>query len=234
MLELGYLLLTAIASIIIVYVYHYGLKRIGIEKTAINKRITYLIVGLLLWFIYVFAITKSGILASFELPPRFPIFVIFPLFIFTGIVLYKNRNSKMFSAIPSSWAIYIQSFRILVESLFVATVAAGFMHKEVTIEGYNFDMLFALTAPIIGYLVFNAKKLPIKIALYWNYIGLAVLASIIVVFMTTIFFPSLWGSETSLAPPQVVEFPFILVAGFLMPVAVFVHVFSIIQLRKHN
>lgn len=234
MLELGYLLLTVITSIIIVFVYHYGLNKIGLKKAKRSKRLAYLVIGLVLWFTYVFAISKSGILANYDLPPRFPIFVIFPLFIFTGIVLYKNRNSKIFSVIPPSWAIYIQSFRILVESLFVATVAAGFMHKEVTIEGYNFDMIFAITAPIVGYFVFNTKKLPIKIALYWNYLGLAVLASIIAVFMTTIFFPYVWGSETSLAPPQIVEFPYILVAGFLMPVAVFVHLFSIIQLRKHN
>ncbi|EDP70942.1 hypothetical protein FBALC1_00622 [Flavobacteriales bacterium ALC-1] len=232
MLELGYLLLTAIVLIIIVSVYRYGLNKTGVEKSIINKRATYLTIGLLLWLAYVFAIAKSGFLANFTLPPRFPIFIIFPLFIFTGIVLYRNRKSKVFSVIPASWAVYFQSFRILVESLFVATVAKGFLHPEVTIEGYNYDMIFAITAPIIGYLVFNAKKLPIKVAIYWNYLGLAVLVSVIFVFTTTIFFPSVWESETSLAPPEIVAFPYILVAGFLMPIAVFVHIFSIIQLRK--
>lgn len=220
-------------SIIVVCIYNYGLKKIGHSKAVVQKRIMYVILGFLIWFVYVFMIAKSGVLKNFSLPPRFPVFTIFPLFAFTGIVLYKNRKSRMFSVIPASWSIYFQSFRILVETLFVYTVAKGFLHPEVTIEGYNFDMIFAITAPIIGYFVFNINKLPKIVALYWNYLGLAVLFSIIVVFMTTIFFPSVWGSETSLAPPEMVDFPYILVAAFLMPLAVFVHVFSIIQLRSN-
>ncbi|WP_400078693.1 hypothetical protein [Winogradskyella sp. R77965] len=234
MIEAGYILLTLLMSLIILFVYKYALKKINKGSKTINKNLTYLALGILGWFIYVFLITKSGLLENFSFPPRFPIFVIFPLFTFTGIVLYKNRKSKMFSVIPESWAVYFQSFRIFVELLFVATVGIGFLHPEVTIEGYNYDMVFAFTAPIIGYLVFNAKKLPRKVALIWNYIGLVVLASIIGLFITTIFIPSLWGSEISLAPMEIVKFPYILVAGFLMPLAVFVHVFSIIQLSGKN
>lgn len=217
-----------------VYGYNYGLKKLELNNITVKKRTTYLIIGLLLWFTYVFLITKSGVLSTFELPPRFPIFLILPVFTFIGIVLYRNRNSKIFKVIPQSWAIYLQTFRIVVETLFVATVAAGLLHKEATIEGYNFDMIFAITAPIIGYLVFNAKKLPKKVALYWNYLGLIVLASVIFVFIATIYFSQLWGSDTPLAPLELVNFPFTLVAAFLMPSAVFVHVFSIIQLTKSN
>jgi len=234
MLELGYIALTLVMAILVVYGYNYGLRKLELNKTTVSKRTLFLIVGLGVWLVYIYFIAKSGFLADYTLPPRFPIFIIFPLFIFTGVVLYKNRKSKMFSAIPVSWAVYFQSFRILVETLFVYTVAKGLMHKEVTIEGYNFDMIFAITAPIIGFLVFNAKKLSKKVAILWNYIGLAVLISVILVFTTTIFFPSLWRSETPIAPPEIVAFPYILVAGFLMPVAVFVHIFSIIQLKKEN
>lgn len=232
MLELGYITLTLVIAVILVYGYHYGLKKIELDSKAVKTRTTYAIVGLLLWFTYVFVITKSGILSTFELPPRFPIFLIVPAFAFIGITLNRNRNSNIFKAIPQSWAVYMQTFRIAVESLFVATVAAGILHKEGTIEGYNFDMIFAVTAPVIGFLVFNAKKLSKKVALYWNYLGLLVLVSVIFVFISTIYFPTIWGSETSLAPIEIVSFPFTLVASFLMPSAVFMHIFSIIQLRK--
>ncbi|WP_299123052.1 hypothetical protein [uncultured Winogradskyella sp.] len=234
MIEAGYILLTLFMSIIVLYIFKYALKKIGKDSKTTSKNVTYLALGLIIWLVYVYLISMSGLLENFSLPPRFPIFVIFPLFIFTGIVLYKNRNSMIFTVIPESWAIYLQTFRIFVELLFVATVGIGFLHPEVTIEGYNYDMVFAFTAPIIGYLVFNSKKLNRKVALLWNYIGLAVLASIIALFVTTIFIPSLWGSQTSLAPIAIVKFPYLLVAGFLMPLAVFVHVFSIIQLSRTN
>jgi len=232
MLALGYILLTLLIILIILIVYNYGLKKLGLAKKEIHKRLIYVAIGLLIWLTYIYFISNSGFLSDFSLPPRFPIFTIFPLFIFTGLVLYNNRNSEIFKAIPLPWAIYFQSFRIVVESLFVATVTAGLLHKEVTIEGYNFDMVFALSAPIIGFLIFKANLLPKKIALLWNYLGLAVLVSVIFVFTTTTFAPSLWGSETPLSPPDMVRFPYVLVASFLMPVAVFVHIFSIIQLKK--
>lgn len=232
MLELGYILLTFLVILIILFVYRYALSRIGLEKKEVNKRLAYAVFGLLAWLIYIYFMSKNGFLSDYSLPPRFPIFTIFPLFIFTGIVLYKNRNSEVFNVIPQSWSIYFQTFRIAVESLFVGTVAIGLLHKEVTIEGYNFDMVFAFTAPIIGYLIFKAKLLPKKIAILWNYIGLVVLVSVILIFTTTTFAPALWGSITPLSPPEMVSFPYILVAAFLMPVAVFVHIFSIMQLRK--
>lgn len=234
MLELGYILLTFSTILIVLFVYNYGLKKIGIEKKEVYKRILYVVLGFLIWLTYIYFIANSGFLTDYSLPPRFPIFTIFPLFIFTGVVLYKNRNSKIFNAIPLSWAIYFQSFRIAVESLFVGTLAAGLLHKEVTIEGYNYDMVFAITAPIIGFLIFKAKLLPLKVAVLWNYVGLAVLVSVILIFTTTTFAPSLWGSDTPLSPPSMVSFPYILIASFLMPVAVFVHVFSIIQFRKQH
>lgn len=235
MLEFGYITLIILMTIILVYAYNYGLKRLKLDSVIVKKRTAYLVIGLLLWFAYVYLITKSGILNTFEPPPpRFPIFLIAPAFLFTGIILYKNKSSKMFGVIPKSWAIYAQTFRIVVKSLFVATVAAGLLHKEATIEGYNFDMVFAFTSPIIGYLVFNTKKLSKSVALYWNYLGLLVLSSVIFVFITTIYFPQIWGSDVPLAPIEMTGFPFTFVASFLMPVAVFVHIFSIIQLNKHD
>ena len=183
--------------------------------------------------IYIYAIAYSGVLNNFDFPPRFFIFLILPIFSFTGIYIYKNRNSDWLSKIPEHWLIFFQSFRILVESLFVATVAKGILNKEVTIEGYNFDMIFAYTAPIIGYLAYK-KIASRKVLIIWNYTGLLVIASIIFLFLSSIFNPQLFGSETMLLPVESVKYPYVLVAGFLMPTAVFIHVLSITQLTKNQ
>jgi uncharacterized membrane protein len=188
--------------------------------------------GIVLWWTYTGLLAYTGILQDYSLPPKFPLLLILPAFLFTGIVLYRNRQSPVLHAIPASWPIYFQSFRVGVESLFVASFAAGLLHKEVTIEGYNYDMLVGLSAPLIGLLVFQFRVLPKRIALLWNYLGILVLIAVVAVFMTTIFFPELWGSETPLAPKAFGTFPFVLVASFLMPVAIFVHILSIIQLSR--
>lgn len=232
MLETGYILLTATMAIIIVIGYRAILTKLNIEKSVIQKRLTYVIIPMLLWFTYVFVLTKSGFLANFDFPPRFPILLIFPLFIFTGVFLYRHRNSEILHAIPKSWAVYYQTFRIGIESLFVASLPFGILPTQVTFQGYNYDIVFAMTAPVVAFLVFNKKILPQKIALAWNYLGLIVISFIIFLFVTTTYFPSVWGSETTLTNVRITEFPFMLVPGFLMPSAVFMHVLSIIQLSK--
>ena len=232
MIQFGYIFLTIVMTSILLFGYNYGLKKTDKAKKIRKKRVLLLGLGLFFWFVYVYLIARSGFIQDFSLPPRFPILLIFPAFIFTGVVLYRNRNSTLLAAIPKSWAIYYQTFRIVIESLFVGSVALGLLHPEVTLEGYNYDILFGISAPIVGFMVFNRKIWSSKVALYWNYLGLAVISFIIFLFITTIFIPSFWGESQALAPKEIMTFPFVLVPAFLMPSAVFIHILSIIQLTR--
>jgi hypothetical protein len=47
--------------------------------------------------------------------------------------------------------------------------------------------------------------------------------------MTSIYAPELYGSEIPLLPLEAMGYPYVLIAGFLMPTAVFLHILSIIQ-----
>jgi len=233
-LQLAYIGLTVLMIFIVFKGSFYTIDRtfsdIGIQKRQKRK----LVIGLLLWQLYILIIANSGFLVSYSFPPRFALLLIVPSFIFTGIFIYKNRNQRWIQNIPLHWLIYVQAFRIVVELIFVFSVAKGILHKEVSIEGYNFDMILALTAPIIGILVFKLKTLSKKWLVYWNYLGLAVLASVIFVFLTTTYVPELYGSSTPLLPLEALKYPYVLIAGFLMPLAVFIHILSIVQLKKSH
>ena len=233
MLETGYYLLTALVLILLILGYNYGLKNSKISELERKKKIRIFATTLLGFLAYAAILASTGFFKNFELPPRFPIFLIAPAFTLIGVFLYRNRKQDWLEMIPLSWPIYFQSFRILVEVLFVFSVAKGMLHPEVTIEGYNFDMIFGGTALIVGYLAFSKKVLSKKHLLYWNYLGLLVLFSVILLFTTTIFIPILWGSESSLGVIEAFVFPYLLIPAFLMPVAVAVHCFSIMQLRRH-
>jgi len=232
-LKLAYICLSILMTVIIILI---GLKTINktfSDRSIAKKKKLILILPLLLWHLYIFAITSTGILENYDFPPRFVLFLIFPAFLFTGVFIYKNRNNLWVRNVPQSWIIYYQSFRVLIEIIFVFSVAKGVLHYHVTIEGYNYDMLFAFSAPIIAFLVFQKRFLPKKVAIWWNYIGLCVIAFIIFLFQTTLYFPELYGSNTILLPPEFVMYPYILVGGFLMPSAVFMHVLSIVQLSRN-
>ena len=146
--------------------------------------------------------------------------------------VYKNRNSDWIVNISPSKLFFFQSFRILVELIFVASVVAGLLHKEASIEGYNFDMAYAFTVLIVGFIAFKGNSNNLKLVRAWNYVGLLVLASVIFVFMSTIYKPELYGGSAPLIPMEALTYPYVLVAGFLMPLAVFVHVLSIAQLNR--
>jgi len=228
-LKLGYLILTLVTIIFLLFI---GFRAINATSSKPKRDKIILIFGLAIWQSFILALSSTHILKSYEFPPRFAIAFILPSFIFTGVFLYRSRNRKWIRAIPESWIIYFQSFRVLVETLFVFSVAQGILNYHVTIEGYNFDMVFGFTAPIIAYAVYTKKWLSKKAALLWNYVGLGVLASVIFLFITVIYKPEIYGSDVPLLPLDAFAYPYVLIAGFLMPVAVFLHVLSILQLRK--
>ena len=228
LLKTGYIGLSLLMAIILIII---GFKAIDKDD---KKKKTALVLGLFFWQTYIYFVASSGILLDYNFPPKFVLFLIFPAFLFTGIFLFINRNKDWIQRIPRHWLIYYQTFRIGIETLFVYSVAAGILHYHVTIEGYNYDMVFAITAPIIAYLVFQKKTLSKKYIVWWNYLGLLVIASIIFVFLSTTYMPQLYGSDTMLLPQDFGQYPYMLVPGFLMPSAVFIHILSLLQHVKDN
>jgi len=231
-LKLGYIILTLLMIIAVISIGFKTINQTFLDNSVIKKKKMILVIGIVLWQVYIFIVASSGIIATYDLPPRFPLFLIMPAFLFTGIFIYKNRNNAWIQNIKPSTLIYIQVFRVAVETLFVFSISANVLPKIVTIEGYNFDMLIGLSAPIVAYLVFSRKMLPIKVALLWNYLGLAILASVVALFITSTFAPNLYGSDIPLISLEATRYPYVLIAAFLMPLAVFFHVLSIVQLSK--
>ncbi len=231
-LKLAFIGLSIMMVIVISLIGSRAINKTTQDSGQAKKKKIKLVGYLLLWHLYIFLVSQTGILQSFDFPPRFVLFLILPVFIFTGIFIYKYRNSEWIQAIPSSWLVYYQSFRIFIETLFVFSVAQGILHTNVTIEGYNYDLVFAFTAPIIGLLVYRFKFLSERAIIRWNYLGLIVIASIIFLFTSSIYLPEIYGSDIALMPIEFTTYPYIIVAGFLMPSAVFMHVLSIVQLKN--
>ena len=229
MLKLAFIGLTIVTILFLIFI---GFKAINNTSPNSIKHKVILVISLFSWQLFIFGLSTTEWIKSYELPPRFAMAFIIPSFIFTGVFLYLNRNKKWIQSIPEHWIVYFQSFRILVEILFVLAVAKGILNYEVSIEGYNFDMVFAFTAPVIGFLVYKLELLPQKAVILWNFIGLAVLASVIFVFITCIYTPQFYGSDLPLLPLVAFTYPYVLIAGFLMPTAVFLHVLSLIQLTR--
>lgn len=231
MLELGYISLTIVMILILIFMGKWTIDRSVKDYNAKRNKLLILVGGLLAWHVFVYGIASTGVLRDLSFPPKFAMFLIIPLFIFTGIFMFRNRRASWLTTIPPHWLVFYQSFRILIESLFVGSVAQGVLHKNVTVEGYNYDMFYGISAIIVGGLFFK-RIISYKVVLYWNYMGLMVIAFIIFLFNATIYAPQFFGDDVLPMPIEFANYPYVLVAGFLMPSAVFVHVLSIAQYYK--
>ena len=226
----SYLFLNLICCVFIIYI---GFKSLDSEDHSTKSKTKIkLVLGLMLWQFFIFLVSKSGYTLTLSFPPRFAILFIIPSFLFTGIFLYSNRNKNWIKTLPIQKITLFQSFRIAVESLFLWSVADGILHKNVTLEGYNYDMIFAISAILIYGYIFKLKKGSNTLLKVWNYLGLAVLASVIFVFISTLYLPEIYGFSETPMKVSFLEYPYILVAAFMMPLAVFLHVLSIIHLNK--
>lgn len=231
-LQLAYTGLSLVMTIIIIAIGRTAIKRTFKEQNKVRSKNSLLLILLLLWHIYIFLVAQTGITQDYSLPPKGPLLLVFPSFLFTGIFIYKNRNAEWLHNIPKHWIVFYQTFRILLETIFVFSVAKGILHANMTIEGYNYDMIFAISAPFIGLWLMKGTNIAKKITAIWNYLGLAVIATIIFIVVTTVYFPEFYGSNRELMPKKFGMYPYVLVYGFLMPSAVFMHVLSLVQLRK--
>lgn len=230
-LQITYITFSILMTVILILAGFKTIDKTYQEKIKVRKKKIILVLSLVAWHLYLFILGLTDFMSDLSFPPRFFMLTIFPLLIFIGFFIYRNRNNSWIQNIPPHWLFFYQTFRILIETIFVFTVAKGILHPNVTIEGYNFDMVYAFTVLIIGLVVFKKIRQYKRLIIWWNYLGLGVIAIIIFLFQSTIYIPEIYG-DIAPFPIEFLKYPYILIPSFLMPSAIFMHILSIVQLRK--
>ncbi len=186
-----------------------------------------------IWLIYLSVLSYTEILADFSMPPKMPMLVVLPLFILITITLFNKATSDFVTVTSVSWLIYIQSFRIIVELIIWGAHKQGVLPLSVTFEGYNYDVLVGLTAIPLAYYARREKIAP-ALLLFWNIAGLLILANTVRLFITAAYFPLEIGYDSPMIDMHFTKLPYLLIAGFFMPLAVFIHALSIKQLLSQR
>ena len=185
-------------------------------------------IAITLWLALVAALAKSGALATTSVPPRWPFL---PLAAVVAIVIANRTRAAqaIIRSTPLHWPIALQSFRIVVELVLYALHEAGIAPVQITFEGRNFDILVGLTAPFVAWLVAR-RKIGNGAVLAWNLAGLAILANTVGTVATST--PGPLHLDWPGAPfTALTTWPAIWLPSFLVPVAVCLHVVSIMQTR---
>ena len=200
-----------------------------INRKRVKRNVALSLAG---WLAYVCVISFSGLLTTTSLPPRVPVFLILPLFVFMVFFFTRQRFNWIINATPVSWLTYTQSFRIGVELLLVSLAINGSFPVAATLEGYNFDILIGVSALAVGYWGVTRVRPNNAMLIAWNLAGLATLAVVIFVVITYAYFPGIWPKKENFSVAEFGSFPFTLLPGFLAPFAIFLHVFSLVKMSR--
>ncbi|MFY0592197.1 hypothetical protein [Roseivirga sp.] len=220
MVQIGFYSLTLVMVLALLYLLKFS------ESTQIIRKKASIIA--FSWIAYVVAMSFTGILDSLSMPPKAPIFIIIPAFILVFISTSRNGFQTVIQHMPKHIPVLIQSFRIAVELLIYGAFLEGLFPERVTFEGLNYDILMGILALPTAYLI-SKGILKRKAILAYNILGLAVLSLTGYAFISSFYFSDFVSKTGEIALVQV---PFILLPGVLLPFAIFYHVVSIKQNLK--
>lgn len=185
--------------------------------------------GLVCWLAYTSALGYFGVIARSTNPPG-PAFILFPVILFVALFLSRSKAAGQVAAsIPLGLLLGAQAFRIVVEQFLFQLAEVGLAPRMLTYEGVNFDILIGLSAPIVAWAYFTGR-LSARVALMWNFLGLAMLANIVVRAIMTA--PGPFHILTSDVPNLAIgTFPYTYIPGLMAPLALSLHVLAIRALR---
>lgn len=182
------------------------------------------------WFALVLALAQLGVLAQFEsLPPRIPAIAFGAMGV--GLIVSRVQPVKeALHAMPAWWPVALQSFRAPLEVGLYSLFAAGLLPEQMTFGGRNFDILVGLSAPVMALLMWKGRA-PKWLQWTWQGLGVALLVNVVGIAITSA--PGPLHRDWPGAPLTVVaHWPYALLPGFLVPVAVLGHVLAIVKLVK--
>jgi len=187
-------------------------------------------IGILIaWLLFQSILAIGGFyLETQPLVPRF-LFLILPPMV--GLVLYFSLpKTRLFAGhLELKWLTLLHTLRIPVEMVLFWLYIQKTLPQIMTFEGRNPDILVGLTAPFIYYFGFIKNRLPLRTILIWNLISLGLLLNIVVIAILSM---PLSIQQFGFDQPDIAlfYFPFALLPGFMVPLVMFAHLFSIRQL----
>lgn len=186
--------------------------------------------GLAVWLAYVALLGRSGVLEDFSLPPRLVLLIVLPAV--AGCVFLTGREHfrEVLTRTPAHVPVYLQSFRIVVEFLIYGAFVEGVFPERATFSGINFDILVGLSAPVIAFL-YQGGRISEKGLLTWNLLSMLILSVTVYSFISTYYFSDYIARSGSTG---FTKMPYLLLASVLLPVAVYLHIFSLRQIISHR
>ena len=167
---------------------------------------------------------------TMSLPPRFAL-IILPALLLIAALFISKQGRAWIDALELENLHWVHVVRIPVEITLWLLFIANQIPELMTFEGRNLDIIAGLTVPIV--IIFGLRKgiLDNQRILLWNIIGIGLLLNIVIMAILSIESPF---QQLAFNQPNkaVIQFPFVWLPAFIVPLVLFSHLASLRQLLK--
>jgi hypothetical protein len=205
----------------------YAVKKSGVESFP-AKLLLFLVA---FWMVFQMSFALGGFYQVTDvLPPR--IFAFGALPAFALIILYFVIFRRVFvEKLPLKILTLVHVIRIPVEIVLLWLFQIGMVPQAMTFEGWNFDILSGITAPIVYLLAFRGGRVNRPLLVIWNVAALLLLANIVTIAILS--FPSPMQQIAFEQPNRaVMYFPYVWLPAIVVPIVLFSHLASLWKLYR--
>ncbi|MEM7734194.1 MAG: hypothetical protein AAF267_00225 [Deinococcota bacterium] len=225
LLPLSFIVTTLVCVGWLLYSLSFKLSRAGTIIVASLLSVLMLVQG---------SLAASGFYFYFAaVPPRF--FLVVAPSLITLILLVALPSRNMLMRLPLRHLTAVHMVRIPVELILWWLYHEGYVPRLMTFEGGNIDILAGLSAPFVVWLGFQDAytytQTQRRVLLIWNSLMILLLANILVraVLSLPVSFQQFAFAQPNIA---VNAFPFVWLPAVIVPIVIFCHVVSLLQLVR--
>ena len=210
---------------------------LGLEGTHLTpgqRRTTWVAVMIpyTLWFAVAWSAAIAGVFRAGTRLPALPLAIFLPVIIGTPLLLSSKRVGQVLDAMPASWLVALQLYRVFGGWALAAWLNGGLPGVFALPAGIG-DVLTGLFAIPAAIAVATGTVQGRGVAIAWNTLGLADFAVAITL-----------GAITSPGPLQLIvpdvpsigagAYPGVLTPAFVVPSSILLHALSLRQLRRRS
>lgn len=164
---------------------------------------------------------------SEAIPPRVVAFGVLPSVFVIAIYFVAFRG--FIASLPLTTLTILHVVRIPVELVLLWLYQNGQVPILMTFEGWNFDILSGITAPIIYWIAFRRGRINRTLLILWNLAALGLLINIVTIAVLSFRTPF---QRLAFDQPNVgvTHLPFIWLPAIIVPIVLFAHLAALYKL----
>lgn len=196
-----------------------------------NLRQSLVILAVLtIWYGLVYFLGQTGFWAQNLLIVPFIAVGFITLFFWLRFLYKMPFLQNIASAIPIHWLVGVQVFRFMGIG-FLSFYALGLIPGEFALPTGWGDVFVGATAIPVAFLLWTKQSFAKKLAVWWNYLGIADLA--MALFLGNITFPRpIQMLHTTPDNLLIALYPLVMVPLFAVPLSLLLHLFTLRVLKK--